>query len=76
MKKTKAPLTVSRLEEGTKFETEDGIQYKLLYCVGDMRAYVQILTVTHVKLPDGAEFDRPGAKVNISTGTVVSKILS
>lgn len=72
-------MTVSRLQPGDEFEAS-GSSYRLIYNVGDSRSYVQLLNTKHVvvKGADGEtkkEFDRPGDKTSISTGTVITRLI-
>lgn len=76
------PRHVNQLELGTEFRSGD-VKYKLIH-FNDCRAYVQILSNKRAAITkkdkDGnetvlAEFDAPGAKVNISPMTELDEVL-
>lgn len=82
MTETFVPKFVNQLEFGTEFRSGD-VRYKLIH-FNDCRAYVQILSNKRAAITkkdkDGketvlAEFDAPGAKVNISPTTEFDEIL-
>lgn len=60
---------VSQLNSGDEFELDGGQRFRLIYLVGESRAYVQSLATRHVELANGTEFDAPGTKSNMAVST-------